>query len=380
MPRSELLVRLALLTSSAMFSLLLAELLVRFVPGPWAPSYGFFLKSGGSLEPTIAWHANAQVGWLPRPLQQLENRTTEFTARITTNSLGFRGPGEWIESRRPIVAILGDSMVEAFQVDDSETFGSLLAARLSGSRGEPTQVWNLGVSSFGPPHYLKVYRRYLADRRPDIVLIVFFAANDIEDSSPELKTIKTLQPRYDWRDDQPQEVLDFDAPLTPTPGVWAAAKAWIARRSHLYRRLVWARYAVRPGGTAAEVQSTTPSDSPATEKGWRLALWATRKLHAEASTAGARVLVVLMPARGDVLPGHRSASRLPRLRTALREAGVSYVDLSAPLEQAYARGVEVHFPLDGHLTCAGHRVVAGALEQPITALLQKAHSAKDSGS
>lgn len=365
----EILGRLLLVVASGAFAVVLAEAVLRLLPGPWSPAYGMFVRRGSSLEPVVAWQADARVGWRLLPSQRFLHRSTEFSAEITTNSLGFRGPREWARGSGPVVAVLGDSMVESVQVDDSETFVAHLQAAVRSPTGRDGQIWNVGTSSFGPPHYLKAYRTFLAHRHPDIVLVVFFAANDIEDSSPRLKSIPTLRPRYAWRDGEPEDVLDFDAPPTPKPGLWTSAKAWLRQSSHLYRRMIWARYAVRRDGSPAGSAQATSSTSPEIEEAWRLALWSTARLYSEATGAGATVRIVLMPARGDVMPELRSASRLPRLRDSLLERGIPFLDLSDAFARGYAQGLGVHFASDGHLTEEGHRLTARALEGPVSALL-----------
>lgn len=368
--RRELVGRLMLVVVSGACALVLAEVVLRLLPGPWSPTYGMFVRRGSSLEPVVAWQADARVGWRLLPSQRFLHRSTEFSAEFTTNSLGFRGPREWVGAAGPVVAVLGDSMVESVQVGDAETFVARLQTALRGPAGEEGQVWNLGTSSFGPPHYLKTFRTFLADRRPDVVLVVLFAANDIEDSSPRLKSIRTLRPRYSWSAGEPDDVLDFDVPPAPQPGLWTSAKAWLRQSSHLYRRMIWARYAVRRDGPHAGGAPSPPSTSPDLEEAWRLALWSTARLYSEATDAGATVRVVLMPARGDVVPELRSASRLPRLRESLRERGLPFVDLSDALASGYEQGLQVHFPSDGHLTAQGHQLTATALAGPVAKLLE----------
>jgi hypothetical protein len=365
----ELVGRFLLVLGSSACAVMLAEAVLRLLPGPWSPTYGMFVRRGSSLEPVVVWQADARVGWRLLPSQRFLNRSIEFSAEITTNSLGFRGPREWARASGPVVAVLGDSMVEALQVDDAETFTARLQPALGAPTGHDGQVWNVGTSSFGPPHYLKTFRTFLADRHPEIVLVVLFAANDIEDSSPRLKSIPTLRPRYAWRNGEPEDVLDFDAPPAPEPGPWTSAKAWLRQSSHLYRRMIWARYAVRRDGSPAGGAQAPPATSPELEEAWRLALWSTARLYSEATNAGATVRIVLMPARSDVVPELRAASRLPRLRDSLLERGIPFLDLSEVFARGYEQRLQVHFPSDGHLTEEGHRLTARALEGPIAELL-----------
>lgn len=70
------------------------------------------------------------------------------------------------------VAILGDSFVFGWDVDDSETFPALLERRL----GSGAEVWNLGVRGHGVDQMSLVATEILPAHSPDIVVMAFIRA------------------------------------------------------------------------------------------------------------------------------------------------------------------------------------------------------------
>ena len=115
--KNALLINVALLVLVTAVALCAAELAVRrFVTvrsvGPavtvYSPIYGVRLRSNFS---------GVQI-------------TPEFRMRITTNSLGFRGP-EPDGPLRNVLLYLGDSFTVGYGVNDGEEFPALVAARLA---------------------------------------------------------------------------------------------------------------------------------------------------------------------------------------------------------------------------------------------------------
>ena len=111
----------------------------------------------------------------------------EGGALVRRNSRGFRD-GEWSLAKPPGVyriAVLGDSYVAAHQVALEERFTERLEALLGeyiageGPSGARVEVLNFGVNGFGTAQELLVWRHEAARYGPDLVLLAFFAGNDL---------------------------------------------------------------------------------------------------------------------------------------------------------------------------------------------------------
>jgi hypothetical protein len=102
------------------------------------------------------------------------------------------------------IAVLGDSFAEAFAVPLDKTFWAVLEARMarcSSLGGQRVEVINFGVSGYGTAQELITLRHHVWKYDPDIVLLAFFAGNDIRNNHPALnKNPKT--PYFIYRNGQ----------------------------------------------------------------------------------------------------------------------------------------------------------------------------------
>ena len=117
-----------------------------------------------------------------------------ITGRI--NSHGWRDR-EW--SIKPAddtqrVAVIGDSFVEAFQVEEEKTFLSIAEKELR-RKGRKVELMNFGRSGFTQTEELVVLRRQVARFSPDVVMLFYLPLNDIGDVSPETAS-NTLRPFF----------------------------------------------------------------------------------------------------------------------------------------------------------------------------------------
>ena len=115
-----------------------------------------------------------------RPNASIERVAPEFSMRLTTNSLGFRGP-EPVAPPRGVLLFLGDSFTMGYGVDDGEEFPALVRARLAGA-GVP--VVNAGIGNSGNGRWLKFLRREAPTYSPRAVVLQVHA-NDFDDNLRE---------------------------------------------------------------------------------------------------------------------------------------------------------------------------------------------------
>lgn len=106
-----------------------------------------------------------------------------ITGRI--NSYGWRDK-EW-SRHKPAnayrVAVLGDSMVAAFEVESDRTFLTLAEKQLKENYGLDVELMNFGRFGFTQTEELIVLKNHIKQFTPDIVLLFFFPGNDIQEVS-----------------------------------------------------------------------------------------------------------------------------------------------------------------------------------------------------
>jgi lysophospholipase L1-like esterase len=309
------------------------------------------------------------IGYRLRPYARTRYVTAEFDTEIAINGQGVRdraeiGPKPAGERR---IVVLGDSLVLSVQVDRRQTFCQLLEDRLNqAGGGVHYRVINAGVQGYGPVEELLFFRQVARAFQPDLVIETIFVGNDAEEavtSAPRLR-----------------------AGARPATG--ALADSLVNRLRRLVRRsmvLQILRLRVvsvtdRLPRTAAPpeppLQSYAAVAAPRIDEGLRISRDCVQAIAADAAAAGARTMVMLMPARFQV-----DDADYGRLKEAVDRAGgrlvrdaatARFSDALAPLQvprfdplpalKGALPGSDVFFQQTVHLTPRGHEIVAQALE------------------
>ncbi len=135
----------------------------------------------------------------------------EFRIPVKINSQGFHSREEFIPDPQKLrIAVLGDSFVQALQVKEEENLTSRLQENFSAD-GIKTQVFNFGLSSIGTAHEYKIFQADVLKVQPQIVLLLFFPNDLIDDSPFYSHESNVLVPEYVLKSDGGVEVLDFTA-------------------------------------------------------------------------------------------------------------------------------------------------------------------------
>lgn len=332
---------------------------------------GLRLAGGSEAAPAFQrlFVDDPRIGHRLRPGARTTFSTREFTADIAINAAGVRGPelpSKTLDERR--VAILGDSLVLAVQVQQHETFVARLETGLNASRGPAPVRWraiNAGVQGYGPVEQLLFFREVVAPLGPDIVLVMVFVANDaIEavDSAWRLAEAPTAAERA--------RLDAFDAVRRTV----RRSMVLQVLRLRVNEVLDWLR--PQRGAVVQRPLTTYVADPPAeVERGIALTREVIRRIAAEAAAIGAHVGIVLVPARfqlNDADYGHlrraveqaggtllRDAAT-DRFAEGLRPLGLPMLDL-LPVLRAQPDPAGLFFEGNIHFTPRGHAVVAEAL-------------------
>lgn len=130
------------------------------------------------------------------------------------NSIHDYQPDKPAESLR--VALIGDSFVEALQVDyDTEALAVQLETQLTNGQSLPIEVYSFGVSGSPLSNYVQMMRYVEAQYHPDIYIVVV-VENDFSASfAHALSTPHFLQVRRDPTTDQIVEIPPQDPHLSP---------------------------------------------------------------------------------------------------------------------------------------------------------------------
>jgi lysophospholipase L1-like esterase len=323
-----------------------------------------------------------------------------------TDSEGFRNdaPRDAIE-----VAALGDSFTDALTMRREDAW----PARLERLLGRPVQ--NYGTAGFGPQQELRVLKDFALRRKPRLVILAFFAGNDIRDA-------ETFE----------QFLRDEASPNDPKPGwpikttvmradTWYLTSAVQAASQVLFRRTREPDKATTPQIRGADGQpsfrrgmfNVVVNGLPlrlalmppylnllnfderemSARRGWALVESTLMEMQQASRSGGAEFVVVFIPFKSQItLPllarvfpraaleealhfYARDSATAPDVDRMLRNrlvqnvmmarfcarAGIPLLDLTDALQTRFEAGENMYFPDDSHLDESGEALVAERL-------------------
>lgn len=336
----------------------------------------------------------------------------EGRGHVAINSLGFRGPEITLakppDTRRLVV--LGDSFIEALQVDYGDSLCGQLAAGLTaadlGYSGPPRQaieVVNAGVSGYGTAQQLLLLEHYVLPLQPDVVLLAIYPENDIRNNHPLLEDDPRL-PYYSLDD---RGELHVDTSFRASQGYVVASSryerwkaAWINASRVLqllhHARQQWsAPQTQASAGTIFEQLCAAvdeaayvyaPPQNPTTNAAWQVTQRLVAEIGNRCRAAGVRLIVFSVSTSAQVYPDPGLRQRLAqacavddwfyaeqRLGDFCARSAIEFVPLASQLQaRADRTGEFLHGFRNtqlglGHWSPAGHRAAAEVLLEYITA-------------
>jgi hypothetical protein len=128
------------------------------------------------------WQPADTVGWLRRPNVNVRVNTGERPVDVITDDRGFRiGAHGPVEADQQVL-LLGDSFMEALQVQYEQSASGLLEASLPALVGAPVAVRNAGVGGWNPEQYALYAASMLARDDYDAVVTSVYLRNDVIDA------------------------------------------------------------------------------------------------------------------------------------------------------------------------------------------------------
>ncbi len=303
-----------------------------------------------------------------------------FEARgIRTNSQGFRG-AEWSPpGGAPRIAVLGDSYVEALQVDDDSHF----TAKLANATG--LEVMNFGVSAYATSDQAVLYEKVVRPLRPDAVVLVFFVGNDVSGNGCLFgRRVGRCAPS----DNATQAAATGDGVAAPAagkpPAPWTRLKDFLRSNLVLYQVMHAGKLAALGAynGFRGHVPPRWRLYLEPMETEWKRAWAATEtalaRLRDSVKADGVPFAVILAPPHLALAKDWRSEMRFGagsavpddfdpaypshRLNALLERLGIPHLDLLAPLK-AYRDRHRLPYPFfsfacDGHWNPLTHALAA----------------------
>lgn len=379
----------------------------------WVAECGLRVHHYGSLAGLSGEHTvrapHPVLGWALEPGGTAFQRSRDYGVKVEINEHGLRDRAHAFDPAPDVsrIAILGDSFMEAYQVELEESLPYLLQEALADRRVE---VINFGVGGYGTAQALLALREKGLRYSPDLVVLAFFTGNDIQDNSRELQSLiwgadelksfgrpyllaETLQSEIVWELPDPDRVekLVTDAK---------------ARRASLTRRIlkfvqpamlghVFERALSRVGSGAKDFDPNVmfgwiytenfDFNHPAAtldaagyervfDDAWRVTRRAVLGIRDLAASSGARFAVLIVPSREQVVPdwGRAVEQQFPALRfdwlrinremaSFCASAGIPLLDPTDALAEASANAPVYYEIEDRHWSPLGHAVAVAEL-------------------
>lgn len=298
----------------------------------------------------------------------LEKRSpaTQWTLhRINAN--GFR---DTYDSGNRTAIVLGDSFTNGVLADDNATYPHLL------DRWTPNVGFlNYGHGGYSTAQELLVYERASAEHPHDVVIVGYYFGNDMHENVENRPTrprfvvrngsLHQVRPPYDERRAR-QEIAA--GPIQSGPA--AALKQFLVDNTESYLFLAPKIGAVLQAVGVLERNDPTPPTGEELDRELRVTRLLLERIADEAARNDATLLVVGIPARGEVNPdnphfySHAEAERYSdRQRRMIRRVvddrpDAHYLDLKPTLVDRYERGRQVYGSDNAHMTEYGYRVTA----------------------
>ena len=267
------------------------------------------------------------------------------------------------------VMVVGDSFVEAAQVDQSGRFTELLERRLAG-KFPGARVFNVGMDSLGPVAYLAYVEHFTKIVRPHLTIVTLFNGNDFQDANAA-----TNPERLTWTEKDGEVVPTADTVSASTRMMWRLRVMLGQSRVLLLankavqnvRRRLTEDHREETKGPAACPLFLDPTSS-VMRSSMRIVGALLERIHAHAEK---RLIVLQIPSKVQVRGrfGEPCRTDLPErwLEALAASRGISIV----PMLEAMRAGEEEFFW--GHLNDAGHRLVADALFSAISRDFESRH-------
>jgi len=298
--------------------------------------------------------------------------TMHGVVRGRSNAQGFLADYDYTAADpRPLVAVVGDSYIEALRV----SFAQSLTGRLQASLGERGRAYAFAQSGAPLSQYVAYARHACAVYRP-ARMIVNVVGNDFDESIVDHRRRNGLFHLY------PTPQGGFDYRLTPLPEPRMAER--VLRRSvlalYLMRNVgitnLIANMGIRvaaaePQRASRHVGHTEAEASPARlEEGHRVIDWFLEALPQAACLAPADIVIVVDGPRPELYDpaalAEAQTSYFAKMRSRLiaraRALDFRVIDMEPVFVAAYATDrAPFEHPTDGHWNAHGHTVAAAAV-------------------
>jgi hypothetical protein len=334
------------------------------------------------------FHAPHFDGWIKAP---------EFTTRVQINGYGLRDRRDSYEKPPGTfrIVLLGDSYVEAVQVERWKGVAERLERALNHNASRPVEVINAGVAAYGTGQEYLLLDQIGETLQPDLVLVLFYVGNDVTNNDYRLELWDgdlslALKPYFDLEADGTLRLIPGPPAPAPTDAralLRTCCRLFNVLETGVYNKLDLS-YPREPleaiGGLRTPLTGLYDAEPGRDwDRAWRISEALLARLRDRSAQLGAPLVVIAAPEwraldpvawRADLQRSNPGSNRLAsgrlqiatptnRVGTIAQRLGVTFIDLLPAFQRAVAERQPLYFDFDKHWTTAGHAVAAIAIQQ-----------------
>lgn len=319
----------------------------------------------------------------------------EGHGHVSINDDSFRGKDYALKPSSDTfrIAMLGDSFVESFQVDDKQTSARLLESYLSNNQNckrdyllnkRRVEVLNFGVGGYSTLQSLINWRHNVKRFKPSLTVLMIYPGNDFTDSEP---LIRADRPVARLASDKS---IYIDESFRQSPGYLFRSsiigtildglinKSYVLQSINELKNSISRISAYVSSNNETILDSKIPPASPpeASDVAWEITVKLLESLRDEVDASGSRLLLVTASSPDQVWPKYKDKptnlfEQERRLSIHLTQLGIDHILLGKPLMQLVATsGTFLHgFPPDtlghGHWNADGNKYAARLIAKKI---------------
>jgi len=326
------------------------------------------------------------LGWLRKGGLATTINSGEGEVTLATDARGMRiAPATTRDTAARRVLVIGDSFMEALQVEHASSTAGLLEAALRRDLADPTlETWNAGVGGWSPEQYRLRAQALMRETHFDAVVVAVYLGNDILQWRTAAYPPRAPAEVHALRWPRRLAAREFvDAWLYPV-------NDFLEERSQLFvlvkNRLETLR--MRLGLSAAYFPPDFDT-GVASDARWDNTATVLEELAASARDAGLEPVFALIPApfqidpavmlqyaRGFGLDTARIDADQPNrlLGAAMAARGLQTIDVLPAFRDAHRAGASLYGTVDQHFTAAGHALFT---EQILPSVLERLRPTTD---
>jgi len=357
--------RLAMVVTAVVLACAAAEIFIRFYhPHPLRPDKTHLL---------FLHHGTYGHAFIPGK-EAIACAPYQFVQKIKVNSHGMRDI-EYSLKKKPGVrriAAIGDSFTAGLEVKPEEVFTEVMERDL----GPGWEVLNFGVSGYSTLHEYLYLRDSILDFDPDIVLLIFYVRNDLDEMQGHYYNERRNGPLADLDDNG--SLMIKNIPVPKPAGLMrdeAPRPFFQITDSHLFN-FIHLRLKVREKilvNSYPEVRHFNPALTPRLDKDYRLLDALMGEFSELCRSRNIPLVLVYAPTivqvypddywvpvqRSQNLPGDYDVS-MPnmRVRKIAEQREIPFLDLTPGLRDRSERGTPLYFTWNQHWNQHGHQAVA----------------------